>query len=111
MPGLGEGGRHAARRPVGTRRRADVHLGSAAAAGFDGGRAPAGMGPGDAGVSIDHTVWFHRPCRADEWLLYDCRSPWAASGRGLATGRLYAMNGDLVATVAQEGLLRWRGGA
>ncbi|MFD2767412.1 acyl-CoA thioesterase [Micromonospora eburnea] len=61
--------------------------------------------PGDAGVSIDHTVWFHRPCRADEWLLYDCRSPWAAGGRGLATGGLYAMNGDLVATVAQEGLL------
>jgi acyl-CoA thioesterase-2 len=61
--------------------------------------------PGGASVSIDHTVWFHRPCRADEWLLYDCRSPWAAGGRGLATGRLYAMNGDLVATVAQEGLL------
>jgi acyl-CoA thioesterase II len=66
--------------------------------------------PGDAGVSIDHTVWFHRPCRADEWLLYDCRSPWAAGGRGLATGLLYTMDGDLVATVAQEGLLRWRGG-
>lgn len=66
-------------------------------------------GPGDAGVSIDHTVWFHRSCRADEWLLYDCRSPWAAGGRGLATGRLYTVNGDLVATVAQEGLLRWLG--
>lgn len=62
-------------------------------------------GPGAVGVSIDHTVWFHRPCRADEWLLYDCHSPWASAGRGLATGRLYAMNGDLVATVAQEGLL------
>ncbi|GAA4459947.1 acyl-CoA thioesterase [Phytohabitans houttuyneae] len=67
-------------------------------------------GPADAGVSIDHTVWFHRPCRADEWLLYDCRSPWAAGGRGLATGRLYTTDGDLVATVAQEGLLRWHGG-
>lgn len=65
-------------------------------------------GPGDLGVSIDHTVWFHRPCRADEWLLYDCDSPWAAGGRGLATGRLYARNGDLVATVAQEGLLLTR---
>lgn len=65
-------------------------------------------GPGDLGVSIDHTVWFHRPCRADEWLLYDCDSPWAATGRGLATGRLYARNGDLVATVAQEGLLLTR---
>ncbi|QDY09313.1 acyl-CoA thioesterase II [Micromonospora sp. HM134] len=65
-------------------------------------------GPGDLGVSIDHTVWFHRPCRADEWLLYDCDSPWAAAGRGLATGRLYARDGDLVATVAQEGLLLTR---
>ncbi|MFJ8691186.1 acyl-CoA thioesterase [Micromonospora wenchangensis] len=65
-------------------------------------------GPGDLGVSIDHTVWFHRPCRADEWLLYDCDSPWAAAGRGLATGRLYTRDGDLVATVAQEGLLLTR---
>ncbi|WKU05818.1 acyl-CoA thioesterase II [Micromonospora sp. HUAS LYJ1] len=65
-------------------------------------------GPGDVGVSIDHTVWFHRPCRADEWLLYDCDSPWASAGRGLATGRLYARDGDLVATVAQEGLLLTR---
>ncbi|WP_420118492.1 acyl-CoA thioesterase [Micromonospora sp.] len=65
-------------------------------------------GPGDLGVSIDHTVWFHRPCRADEWLLYDCDSPWAAAGRGLATGRLYTCDGDLVATVAQEGLLLTR---
>ena len=63
-------------------------------------------GPADAAVSIDHAMWFHRPCRADEWLLYDCGSPWAAGGRGLATGRLYALNGDLVATVAQEALLR-----
>ncbi|WP_422752046.1 acyl-CoA thioesterase [Micromonospora sp. WMMD708] len=65
-------------------------------------------GPGDLGVSVDHTVWFHRPCRADEWLLYDCDSPWAATGRGLATGRLYTRDGDLVATVAQEGLLLTR---
>ncbi len=64
-------------------------------------------GPGGyAGASLDHTMWFHRPCRADEWLLYDCRSPWAGGARALATGVLYATDGAPVATVAQEGLLR-----
>jgi acyl-CoA thioesterase-2 len=50
-------------------------------------------------------MWFHRPFRADEWLLYDQVSPSASHGLGLATGRLF-QNGVLVANVAQEGLIR-----
>jgi acyl-CoA thioesterase-2 len=60
-------------------------------------------------ASLDHTVWFHRPFRADEWLLYDQVSPSASGGRGLAFGRLFAEDGRLVASVAQEGLIRYRG--
>ncbi|MDT8914215.1 acyl-CoA thioesterase II [Amycolatopsis sp. PS_44_ISF1] len=60
------------------------------------------------GVSLDHALWFHRPFRADDWLLYDCASPNAAGARGLATGRFFAQDGTLVATVVQEGLLRVR---
>ncbi len=59
-------------------------------------------------ASLDHTVWFHRPFRADEWLLYDQESPNASGGRGLAIGRLFSADGILVATVAQEGLIRPR---
>ena len=59
-------------------------------------------------ASLDHTVWFHRPFRADEWLLYDQESPNASGARGLAIGRLFAEDGRLVATVAQEGLIRPR---
>ncbi|MGA8209861.1 MAG: acyl-CoA thioesterase II [Nocardioidaceae bacterium] len=62
--------------------------------------------PGLQAASIDHTVWFHRPFRADEWLLYDQVSPSASGGRGLALGRLFTEDGRLVATVAQEGLIR-----
>ncbi|WP_156758206.1 acyl-CoA thioesterase II [Actinokineospora pegani] len=58
------------------------------------------------GASLDHAMWFHRPFRADEWVLYDCASPSASGGRGLATGRFYTRDGQLVATVVQEGLLR-----
>ncbi|WP_018681075.1 acyl-CoA thioesterase II [Actinokineospora enzanensis] len=58
------------------------------------------------GASLDHAMWFHRPFRADEWVLYDCASPSASGGRGLATGRFFARDGGLVATVVQEGLLR-----
>jgi acyl-CoA thioesterase-2 len=58
------------------------------------------------GASLDHALWFHRPFRADEWLLYDCTSPSASGARGLATGRFFAQDGTLVATVVQEGLLR-----
>ncbi len=60
-------------------------------------------------ASLDHTIWFHRPFRADEWLLYDQVSPSASGARGLAIGRVFAQDGRLVATVAQEGLIRPRG--
>jgi acyl-CoA thioesterase-2 len=57
-------------------------------------------------ASLDHTVWFHRPFRADRWLLYDQSSPSASGGRGLVFGRVFTEEGTLVATVAQEGLVR-----
>ena len=57
-------------------------------------------------ASLDHAIWFHRPARADQWLLYDQASPSASGARGLATGRLFTREGTLVATVVQEGLLR-----
>jgi acyl-CoA thioesterase-2 len=59
-------------------------------------------------ASLDHTIWFHRAFRADEWLLYDQVAPSASGGRGLAIGRLFTREGTLVATVAQEGLIRIR---
>ena len=57
-------------------------------------------------ASLDHTIWFHRPFRADEWLLYDQTSPSASGARGLGIGRVFQQDGTLVATVAQEGLIR-----
>lgn len=57
-------------------------------------------------ASLDHAIWFHRPFRADEWWLYDQVSPVAHGGRGLALGRVFTQDGTLVATVAQEGLIR-----
>lgn len=62
-------------------------------------------------ASLDHAMWFHGDFRADEWLLYAMDSPWAGGARGLARGLVYAQDGRLVATVAQEGMLRWIGGA
>jgi acyl-CoA thioesterase-2 len=59
-------------------------------------------------ASLDHAMWFHRPFRVDEWLLYDQVSPSASGGRGFATGRLFTQQGGLVASVAQEGLVRLR---
>ena len=64
--------------------------------------------PGIQAASLDHTIWFHRPLRADEWLLYDQWSPSASGARGLALGRVFTQDGRLVATVAQEGLIRLR---
>ena len=61
-------------------------------------------------ASLDHSVWFHQPYRADEWLLYDQASPFAGGSRGLSLGRLFTEAGRLVATVAQEGLIRPRPG-
>ncbi|MGH3974161.1 MAG: acyl-CoA thioesterase II [Pseudonocardiaceae bacterium] len=57
-------------------------------------------------ASLDHAMWFHRPFRADEWVLYDCASPSATGGRGLATGRFFSRDGRLIASVVQEGLIR-----
>jgi acyl-CoA thioesterase II len=51
-------------------------------------------------------MWFHRPFRADDWLLYSLDSPTANNARGLARGLIYTRNGTLVASVAQEGLIR-----
>ena len=62
-------------------------------------------------ASLDHTIWFHRPFRVDEWLLYDQVSPSASGGRGLALGRVFTQDGTLVASVAQEGLIRLREGS
>ena len=59
-------------------------------------------------ASLDHAVWFHRPFRADEWWLYDQYSPSASGARGLALARVFTQDGRLVATVAQEGLIRMR---
>ncbi|KAJ2879661.1 acyl-CoA thioesterase [Coemansia aciculifera] len=57
-------------------------------------------------VSLDHTIWFHEPFRADEWLLYVMESPRTASGRGLSIGRIYTRDGVHVASTAQEGVAR-----
>lgn len=57
-------------------------------------------------ASLDHALWFHRPFHADEWLLYSIDSPSAQSGRGLARGQVYDRSGRLVASTAQEGLIR-----
>ncbi|MBM4192204.1 MAG: acyl-CoA thioesterase II [Gammaproteobacteria bacterium] len=61
-------------------------------------------------ASIDHAFWFHRPFRVDEWLLYDLESPSASGGRGFARGSVYDRHGRLVASAAQEGLMRVRRG-
>jgi len=57
-------------------------------------------------ASLDHVMWFHRPCRADEWLLYHCHSPAAAAARGLSTGGIFRRDGQQCITIAQEGLMR-----
>jgi len=57
-------------------------------------------------ASLDHAMWFHRPFRADEWLLYTCYSPTASGSRGLATGTFTTEDGALIATTVQEGLVR-----
>jgi acyl-CoA thioesterase-2 len=59
-------------------------------------------------ASLDHALWFHRPFRADEWLLYAQDSPNLADSRGFSRGLIFASDGTLVASVAQEGLLRQR---
>jgi acyl-CoA thioesterase-2 len=58
------------------------------------------------GASLDHAMWFHRPFRADQWLLYAQESPIAYGARGLARGEVFTADGDLVVSVVQEGLIR-----
>ncbi len=68
------------------------------------------MTPGIQVASLDHAMWFHRPFRLDDWLLYDVDSPTSGGARGLARGRFYSRDGRLVASTAQEGLMRDRRG-
>lgn len=70
---------------------------------------PHGVSWSDGGLqmaSIDHAMWFHRPFRADEWMLYDQSSISTSNARGLAGGSIFTQQGDLVITVVQEGLIR-----
>jgi acyl-CoA thioesterase-2 len=62
--------------------------------------------PGLKAASLDHAMWWHRPARADEWLLYVQASPSASGARGLGIGRMFSRDGRLVASVGQEGMLR-----
>jgi acyl-CoA thioesterase-2 len=68
-----------------------------------------GLAPGIDPISmasLDHAMWFQRPFRADEWILYVSSSPTAHGGRGLATGRFFDQQGNHVVSVVQEGLIR-----
>jgi acyl-CoA thioesterase-2 len=70
---------------------------------------PIGMtSPGFRTASLDHAMWFHRPFRVDDWLLYAQESPISTRSRGFARGSFYTRSGELVASCAQEGLLRYR---
>lgn len=57
-------------------------------------------------LSLDHSMWFHKPFRADEWLLYVMESPRASNARGLVLGKMFTRNGELVVSTAQEGVIR-----
>ncbi|MFG3104968.1 acyl-CoA thioesterase [Streptomyces sp. NPDC048182] len=66
-----------------------------------------GWAVGDVvGASLDHAMWFHRPFRADDWLLYDQQSPSASGGRGLGQARIFTRDGRLAVSVIQEGVVR-----
>ena len=62
--------------------------------------------PGLKSASLDHAMWFHRPAKVDQWMLYVQESPSAQKGRGLALGKIYSQDGVLLASVAQEGMVR-----
>jgi len=57
-------------------------------------------------ATINHSIWFHAPARADEWFLHEVESPWAGEGRAFTRGNLFDRNGALIASTAQEGLMR-----
>ncbi len=65
--------------------------------------------PNFVSASLDHSVWFHEPVKMDEWLLYSTDSPWSGHARGFNRGSIYSRDGKLVASVAQEGLVRVTG--
>jgi acyl-CoA thioesterase-2 len=70
---------------------------------------PHGLLMGDPAVraaSLDHAMWFHRPFRADEWLLYEMEGTWAGGGRALCRGTLFDARGEMLASVVQEGMIR-----
>lgn len=67
--------------------------------------------PSLQGASLDHAMWFHRPCKLDDWLLYTQDSPSASGARGMTRGSIFTRDGVLVASVAQEGLIRKRANA
>jgi acyl-CoA thioesterase-2 len=62
--------------------------------------------PGLKSASLDHAMWFHRQAKVDDWMLYVQESPSAQGGRGLSLGRIFSRDGQLLATVAQEGMVR-----
>jgi len=57
-------------------------------------------------VSLDHSIWFHKPVKADDWLLDVIESPSAHGGRGFVTGRMFNRQGELIMSLAQEALIR-----
>lgn len=57
-------------------------------------------------ASLDHSIYFHAPCKADEWLYFEMESPWSGGGRGFVFGRVFTREGELVAECVQEGLIR-----
>ncbi|MBP2707601.1 acyl-CoA thioesterase II [Microbispora sp. RL4-1S] len=64
---------------------------------------------GVSGASLDHAMWFHRPFRADDWLLYAQESPWSGGARGLARGQMFTPSGELAVSVVQECMIRVSG--
>ena len=62
--------------------------------------------PGAIGATIDHSIWFHEDFRADEWLLFRAESPWSGHSRGFTRGSIFSRDGRLIASVAQEGIIR-----
>jgi acyl-CoA thioesterase II len=64
------------------------------------------MSPGMQSASLDHALWLHDDFRVDDWLLYTCDSPWSGRSRGFNRGSIYTRDGRLIASVAQEGLVR-----
>lgn len=61
-----------------------------------------------SGASLDHAMWFHRPIRVDEWVLYAQESPWSGAARGLARGEMFTRSGELAVSVVQEAMIRVR---